>query len=145
MLNFQAWVPFPEGKEITFYQMSLSLSAVILHMARCVCVSFQEKLKKKRWGRVRTSLPHTLIPNGMGSSSTRNFYSSTVTLTLFHYLVFRKWTILSSVKPAESGKNTIKTLVLMINKFSAKYFSLFNYFTSHLFTNSSKRNTVEQK
>lgn len=66
----------------------------------------------------------------MGSSSTRNFYSSIVTLTLFHYLVLIKWAIVSSLKSAERGQNTIKTMVLMINKFSVKYFPLFNYFTS---------------
>lgn len=93
-------------------------------------VPFQKKLKKKkRWGRVGTPLPHTLIPNRMGFSI-RNFYSSIETLIIFHYLVFKKWAIVSSGKPAERGQKTIKTLVLMINKFSAKYFSLFNYFTS---------------
>lgn len=128
MFNFQAWVPFPEEQEITFFQMSLSLSAVMFHTARC---AFSKKLKKKkRWGRAGTPLPHTLIPNRMGSSSTRNFYSSIVTLTLFHYIVLRKWAIVSSLKSAERGQNTIKTMVLMINKFSVKYFPLFNYFTS---------------
>lgn len=104
------------------------------HVSHSKVCLFKTKLKKKiRWGRVGTALPHILIPNRMGSPSRRNFYSSVVKLALFHYLVFRKWAIVSSVKPAEKGQNTIKTLVLTINKFTVKYFSLFNYFSNLLF------------
>lgn len=69
VVNADAWLPFSEEQEMTFFQVSLSLSAVMFHIARCV---FSKKLKKKtnkiEVGQSRNTPPTHINPKQNGNS-----------------------------------------------------------------------------